>query len=333
MAITLQDGGYKFEVVEGWRQLPRGLALGDEIPGVATDSRDRVYVFNRSEHPVAVFESDGRFLGTWGEKELAGRPHGITITRDDVVWCTDDGNHTVRKFTLEGKLLQTLGRPNQPSDSGYVPGSKHPLASIKRGAPPFNRPTKVAVAPSGDLYITDGYGNARVHRFSATGACIQSWGEPGEGPGAFNLPHTAWVHTDGRVFVCDRENSRIQIFDPEGRHVATWNMQGRPQELAIKENCAFISLLPWFAGGYTMAGKLMTESVQAHLRICDLEGNVLAKFGGTNYGEMDSFVSAHGMCIDSQGNWYVVETGQRGLERLGVHKPDYPSIRKLARVR
>jgi DNA-binding beta-propeller fold protein YncE len=334
MTTILQDGGFTFEVVDGWGRVPEGLKLGDEIPGVATDSRDRVYVFNRSEHPVAVFESDGRFLGTWGENVLSGRPHGITITHDDVVWCTDDGNHTVRKFTLEGKLLQTLGTANQPSASGYVPGSKHPLSSIKRGAAPFNRPTKVAVAPNGDLYITDGYGNARVHRFSSSGDLIQSWGEPGEGPGEFNLPHTAWVHTDGRVFVCDRENSRIQIFSPTGTHLNTWNVEGRPQELAIdRENRVFISLLLWIGGAHTMAGKVMPRSAQAHLRICDLDGNLLAKFGATNYGEMDSFVSAHGMCIDSQGNWYVVETGQRGLERLGVHRPDYPSIRKLARVR
>lgn len=332
--MILEGGGFKFEVIDGWGRIPTGLQLGPDIPGVATDSKDRVYIFNRSEHPVAVFESDGRFLGTWGEKAFSGRPHGITITPDDIVWCTDDLDHTVRKFTLEGKLLQTIGMANQPSDSGYVPNPTHSLESIKRGAEPFNRPTKVALAPNGDLYITDGYGNARVHQFTSAGKLIRSWGEPGEGPGQFNLPHCAWVHTDGRVFVCDRENSRIQIFSPTGAHLKTWNMRGRPQGISIdKDNHVFISLLLWMKGKRNLAGKLMTEDAPAHICICDLEGNVLAKWGATNYGEMDSFVGAHGMCIDSQGSWYVVENGQHGLKRLGIDRPNYRSLRKLARLK
>lgn len=331
--MILKGGGFKFDVVEGWGKLPEGLRFGSNIPGVATDSQDRVYVFNRSEHPVVVFESDGRFLGTWGENVFL-HPHGITITPDDIVWCADDNDHTVRKFTLEGTLLQTLGTSNQPSDSGYVPNPTHSLESIKRGAGPFNRPTKVAEASSGEIYITDGYGNARVHRFTAEGELIQSWGEPGEGPGQFNLPHSVWVHTDGRVFVCDRENSRVQIFSPTGNYLDVWNMAGRPQELAIdKDNHVFISARFWMAGECTLAGKVMTESAPSHICICDLEGNLLAKWGAMNYGEMDSFVSAHGMCIDSQGNWYVVENGQIGLESLGINRPNYPSLRKLARVR
>jgi hypothetical protein len=332
--MILEGGGFKYEVVDGWGRVPEGLRLGPDIPGVATDSQDRVYVFNRSEHPVVVFESDGRFLGTWGENVFSGRPHGITITLDDIVWCTDDLDHTVRKFTLEGKLLQTLGAPNQPSDSGYVLNPTSSLESIKRGAGPFNRPTKVAVAPNGNLYITDGYGNARVHRFTAAGDLIQSWGEPGNGPGQFNLPHAAWVHTDGRVFVCDRENSRVQIFSPVGEFLGVWNLLGRPQGLAIdKNNNVFISVMLWMAGARNLAGKVMTESAPSHICICDLEGNLLAKWGATNYGEMDSFVSAHSMCIDSKGNWYIVENGQNGLKRLGISQPNYPSLRKLARVK
>ena len=332
--MILESGDFKFEVVEGWGQVPEGLHLGPDIPGVATDSQDRVYVFNRSEHPMVVFESDGRFLGTWGENDFLGRPHGITITPDDIVWCTDDLDHTVRKFTLDGKLLQTLGTSSQPSDSGYVLNPMSSLESIKQGAEPFNRPTKIAVAPNGDLYITDGYGNARVHRFTAAGELIQSWGEPGEKPGQFNLPHAVWVHTDGRVFVCDRENSRVQIFSPTGEYLDVWNMTGRPQAIVIdKDNHVFISVLLWIAGTRTLAGKVMTESAPAHICICDLEGNLLARWGGTNYGEMDSFVGAHGECIDSQGNWYVVENGQHGLKRLGISRPNYPSLRKLARIR
>jgi DNA-binding beta-propeller fold protein YncE len=332
--MIFEGGGFKFEVVPGWGKVPNGLAFGPDMPGIATDSRDRVYVFNRSKHPVAVFESDGRFLGTWGEDIPFGIPHGITITPDDIVWCTDTGDHAVRKFTLEGKLLQTLGTPNQPSDSGYIPNPSLSLESIKRGAAPFNKPTKVAGAPNGEIYITDGYGNARVHRFSATGALIQSWGEPGDGPGEFNAPHGVWVHTDGRVFVCDRENSRVQIFNSTGKYLDQWKIAGRPQSITIdKDNHVFLSAMLWIGGARTLAGKVMTESVPSNINILDLEGRVLAKWGATNYGELDSFVSCHNMCIDSQGNWYIVENGQVGLKRLGINRPDYPSLRKLARIK
>jgi hypothetical protein len=177
------------------------------------------------------------------------------------------------------------------------------LTSIKRGAEPFNRPTRVAAAQNGNLYITDSYGNAPVHRFTGAGNLIQSWEKPGEGPGQFNLLHSVWVHTDGRVFVCDRENSRVQIFSPAGEYVGGWNAVGRPQDLSIdKENHVFMSVMLWIEGARTLAEKVMTRSVPSHICVCDLEGNLLAKWEGTNYGEMDSFVGAHGMCLDSQGN-------------------------------
>src|SRR3989304_10425383 len=240
--MIFEGGGFKFEAVEGWGKVPAGLRVGDDIPGGATDSRNRVYILNRSEHPVIVFESDGRFLGTWGEKDFPGRPHGITITPDDVAWCTDDGNHTARKFTLDGKLLQILGKPNQPSDTGYVPNPSLSLESIKRGAGPFNRPTKVAEAPCGELYITDGYGNARVHRFTAAGELIESWGEPGDGPGQFNLPHAVSVSSDGRVYVCDRENFRMQNRAGRVERTNTYVPAAVPLVLeAVKDDNVFIS--------------------------------------------------------------------------------------------
>lgn len=330
--MIIGEDAFRYEYVEGWGQLPEGWRLGADTPGVATDSQDRVYVFNRSEHPVIVFDRDGRFLGSWGEGAFA-RPHGITITRDDTVYCTDDYAHTVHKYTTDGKLLQTLGTHNQPSDTGYDKSVPYPLTTIKRGAGPFNRPTKVAVAENGDLYITDGYGNARVHRFTATGELIQSWGEPGDLPGQFNLPHSVWIHTDGRLFVCDRENSRVQIFSPTGELIGGWGVAGRPQELRIdNENHVYISVLNTVAGGRTMAGKLMTETVPAHVCVRDLEGNLLAHLGGTNPGEMDSFASAHGICLNSQGDMYVVENGKNALSKIGISRPDYPPLRKFVRV-
>src|SRR5260370_20941076 len=160
-------GGLTFELVADWERIPSGWSHGD-VAGVATDSRDRVYVFNRSEHPVIVYDTDGQFLRSWGEGVFT-RPHGITI-HQDVVYCADDTDHTVRAFSPDGKLMWTLGTLNEPSDTGYSPEGRANLASIKRGAGPFNRPTRLAVAPPGEMYGSHGSGNARRHRVSPPGA-------------------------------------------------------------------------------------------------------------------------------------------------------------------
>ena len=165
--MIVGEGSFRYELVEGWSKMPASWDIGD-VPDVAVDSQDRVYVFTRSEHPVVVMDRDGNVLRTFGEG-VFGRPHGVTITPEDLLWATDDFDHTVRLFTLDGQLLKTLGTRNQPSDTGYDSTAQYNLATIKRGAGPFNRPTKVALAPNGDLYISDGYGNARIHRFSEIG--------------------------------------------------------------------------------------------------------------------------------------------------------------------
>ncbi len=133
---------------------------------------------------------------------------------------------------MDGELLHTLGTPDQPSDTGYaLPPGSSALDTIARGAGPFNRPTRLSVSQDGELYVSDGYGNLRVHRFSARGELLQSWGEPGTGPGEFNLPHSVWSHSDGRVFVCDRENNRVQTFGPQGEYLEEWTNLNRPGEI------------------------------------------------------------------------------------------------------
>jgi len=326
------EGKHRYELAEGWEQLPKGWTHGD-VTGVATDSQDRVYVFNRSEHPVIVYDRDGRFLGSWGEGVFR-RAHGITITAGDVVWCTDDKDHTVRKFTADGKLLQTLGTRDRPSDTGYVDSSgPSSLLTIRRGAGPFNRPTKVAAAPNGDLYISDGYGNARVHRFSAAGELLQSWGEPGDGIGQFNLPHAVWVHTDGRVFVCDRENDRIQIFSPTGEYLGAWTNVARPGDLFIdRENQVYVAEMSLQAGERTMAGRLITRTCPSQISVRDLDGNVLSSWGGPDPYAPGSFAAAHGLCVDSHGDVYVGEVAQTALGRAGKYRPDFVSLQKFVRV-
>jgi sugar lactone lactonase YvrE len=331
--MILGQGEYRYELVEDWEQLPAGFTHGD-VAGVSTDSQDRVYVFNRGEHPLLVYDRDGSFVTSWGEG-IFTRPHGITI-HDDAVYLADDGDHTVRKFTLEGELLQTLGTPNHPSDTGYDWGTSTSLKTIARGGPPFHRPTRLSVSQDGDLYVSDGYGNARIHRFSARGDLLQSWGEPGTGPGEFNLPHSVWAHSDGRVFVCDRENERVQIFDAGGKYLDEWTNMNRPGDLFIDaDNNVYIGEMNWFKDHFSLTGFEWPEDRMARMTVRDMDGNILSTFGGEDpKGDpcaAAKFTSPHGIWVDSHGDLYIGEVSQTSYEGT-MYRPGCHSLQKFRRV-
>jgi hypothetical protein len=218
----------QFEACVGWGNLPDGWRFV-EVAGVATDSRDRLFVFNRGDHPVIVFDRDGTFLGSWGEGVFA-RPHGVTIGPDDVVYCTDDLDHTVKKFTPEGRPLMTLGTSGCPSDTG---ATSIDFRTIRQSGLPFHFPTNLALASDGSLYVADGYGNARIHKFDMHGRHLFSWGEPGGGPGEFRVPPGIAVGPGDTVVIADRENSRLQFFGPDGRFLKEWTDIARPCQVAI----------------------------------------------------------------------------------------------------
>ena len=203
MGVKVGSGDFKYEAVDVWPTLPNGARL-IETPGVAVNSQDEIYSFSRNtDHPVMVFDKDGNFQRGFGAGMFSNRTHGILIGPDDTVYCADDGIHTITKFTREGELLMTIGTPGQASE-------------IWKGEP-FNRPTHAAVSKkNGDIFITDGYGNFRVHKYSADGDYIKSWGEPGIEPGQFLRPHNIAVDDDDRVIVADREAHRVQVFDTNG---------------------------------------------------------------------------------------------------------------------
>ncbi len=306
--------GLRYEVVEGWEQLPSGYQHRD-VAGVAVDLEDRVFLICRGDHPILMYDSKGKFLGSWGEGDFTYRTHGITVGPDNSVYCTDDGNHTIRKFTPNGKLLMTLGTMNTPSDTGY---DGKDTRTVSRAAGPFNRPTNIAVGPTGDLYVSDGYGNCRVHQFGTNGELKRSWGTPGQGPGEFFLPHGISVHADGRVFVCDRENDRIQIFSPDGEYLSEWTDTRRPTHLVFDaQGRAYVSELWWqpgqTSGRYGPAGD--TRSGRAS--VYDGEGRVLARWGGPDPVAAGSFAAPHGLAVDSRRDVYVGEVtwtfaGSRG---------------------
>jgi DNA-binding beta-propeller fold protein YncE len=296
-ATIVGGGQYVYEVNEDWAKLPGGWAM--PAAGVTVDSEDRVYCFNRTpDHPVVVFDREGNYLDSWGAGRFAF-PHTIRIDLHDNLWLVDRDHGQMMSFTRSGELLRTIGTKGYRSDTGVLPTEPGSSAykNVRYGGGPFNLPTDIAVAPSGELFVTDGYGNARVHTFAADGTYLFSWGGPGIGPGQFNLPHGLWIDRRGRVLVCDRENDRVQIFDQTGTLLAIW-----PTTLIGP------------AGFYVDADDVVyiPEHNGGLVSVLTLEGERLAQWGDP------SFRSCHGIWGDSRGDLYVVRPGAWGRTRRVV---------------
>jgi DNA-binding beta-propeller fold protein YncE len=328
-SVIVGTDPWRYRALDQWAQLPPGWNFPDVV-AVATDSQGRVYVFNRSEHPVAIFRDDGTFVTSWGEGGFK-RPHGITIAPDDTVWCVDDFDHCVRQFTPAGRLLRTLGIRGQPSDTG---ATSVDYRTIRRAGPPFHYPTNLALAPNGELYIADGYGNARVHRFSPEGKLLQSWGEPGAGPGQFHLPHGIAVDAEGTVYVADRENSRIQLFTPEGQYKTEWTDVARPTEVFIDmAGWVYVSEVGYRAGRWPGTGPAEPGDPGGRVSIFDRQGRLHARWGGGDHPlEAGDFFAPHDIWADRQGNLYVGEVVWSAGGRTGAVAPSCHTLQKFVRL-
>jgi DNA-binding beta-propeller fold protein YncE len=324
-AATLGPAPYAYTAVAGWERLPEGWSFG-EVAAVAADSRGNVSVFNRGEHPVIRFDADGRYQEEWGHG-LFRRPHGLCIGPDDALYYIDDLGHTIRKYSPDGRLLLQLG-DGSPSDTG---ATSVDYRTIVRSGAPFHYPTDVAVAPNGDLYISDGYGNARVHRFSPDGRLLHSWGEPGTGPGEFRIPHGIAVDRDGRVWVADRENSRLQIFDAEGRFVAEWADLARPCAVFVDpQGTVYVAELGFRAGMWPGTEPPSPDATGGRLSIFDPCGRLLARCGGgADPMAPHDFFAPHDIWVDGPGAIYVGEVTLSAGGNRGLVPPGCPCLRKF----
>jgi DNA-binding beta-propeller fold protein YncE len=303
-ATRLGSGRYTYELAAGWGQL-EGAPAGD-VASVSVDAQDNVYVFQRGPRPMLVYSRHGELLDSWGD-DLFTRPHGTFIAPDQTIFCVDDGDHTVRRCTLDGHLLHTYGTP-------------HEAAPFQSGRP-FNRCTHAAMSPSGEIYVSDGYGNARVHKYDGEGRLTGGWGTAGSDPGQFNLPHNICCDADGLVYVADRENHRIQVFDGDGRYRAQWNNLHRPSALCLSpgpEPVAFIGEIgPYLRGNHGW------PNLGPRVSICAMDGTLLARLepipaAGPAPGQ---FLSPHGIAVDSRGDLYVAEVGYTGWPSLFPDEP------------
>jgi hypothetical protein len=269
MSVVLGSGEHRYRVVENWAKLPDGWSFKD-VAAVAVDSKDQVYVFNRGEHPMMVFDRAGNFLRSWGEGVFR-RAHGLHIDAHDILYCTDDGDHTVRRCSTAGKIELTIG----------VPGKPAPFMSGE----PFHRCT-----------------------------------------------HTIATDDDGWVYVADRENHRVQVFDGNGKYEAQWNNLHRPCGLYCcrgKKPTFVIGEL-----GPGMPVNLKAPNLGPRLSIVDAQGKLIARLGGKEGPGLEpgKFIAPHGLALDSKGDIYVGEVSYTNWKTSFPDKPMPTTIRSLQKL-
>ena len=278
MAITVGSGDYRYELVPSWPNMPRFWSFERASDG-AVNSRDEIHIFSRGKHPLTIWDVDGNFISSWGEGEFSTEAHGIYIAPNDNVWLVDRDYHIATEHKPDGTLLRTLGNKLAPSPS-FVGN-------------PFNMPSGLAIAPNGDLFVSDGYGGHRVHRFSPEGELKLSWGKQGTGPGEFALLHNIWVDADSRVFICDRENDRIQIFDREGNYLEEWTDLNKPGDIWVSDGVVHV----------------VEQGEECGVSLWNLQGDLIVRWRG-NDGQSGMLTAPRGLCVDSQGSIYVTEIGE-----------------------
>jgi peptidylamidoglycolate lyase len=297
--VKIGSGYFTYELVEGWGVLPPDVKFGQGC-GVVVDSKDNVYVHSRSKNSVIIFDKKGKYLSNWGA-DFAETAHGIYWSKEgknEFLYLTDHPRGLVVKTTLDGKELLRIGNVTTESDTSIM----HT----------FVQPTDVAVAPTGDIYVCEGYGSQKLHRFTAKGKHLTTMGGPGNGPEQFNTCHGIWIDTrnpkrDFEVYVADRANSRVCVMTPE--------LKIKRQVYGdVRNPCCF----------YQHKEFLYIPDLDHRVTILGKDDKAVAQLGdgrGKKEGDQTGFAAPHGMCVDSRGDLYVIEWVPYARLRKFKHTP------------
>ncbi len=280
----------RFEVDPTWPRRPDHISAGGWVSGMAIDREQNVWIFKKGPDPVQVYTPQGEFVRSWGKNRFID-PHHLRIDHQGHIWVADFGRHVVQEYTPEGQLLMTLGTDGQPGED-----ETH-----------FNRPTDMAIAPGGDVFVTDGYGNRRVVHFDRNGTFVKTWGEYGTGPGQFVLPHAIVMDSNGRLYVADRNSGRIQVFDQQGQVLDQWSNVIMPWGLFVTRRDDF-----WVCGSsphwWYQAGEYQEFKDQVFMRFTS-DGRVRQVWsiplGDPENPQPGDAVGVHCIAEDSEGNLYV----------------------------
>ncbi len=276
-------------VVKDWAKLPEGWNLG-ETSGVSVDKNDNVWVFNRGPHPVIQFDKNGRMLQAWKEVPVTAA-HGIKVDPSGNIWAIDVKGHTLFEFNPAGRIQMVIGN-----------AGKNPGDNASRDA--FHEPTAVSFMPDGGFYVSDGYKNSRVVKFDKDGIYEYQWGKKGTGDGEFDLVHDVALDGKGRVYVADRLNERVQVFDLKGKFLTKWTGMGSPWGLAFsaKENSLY-----------------MCDGKNNRIIRLNLEGQVTGTLSG--FGKVQGRLDfPHHMAVDSEGSLYVAEIKNWRVQKFAIPK-------------
>jgi DNA-binding beta-propeller fold protein YncE len=269
-----------YRVVPDFPQLPPSIVLG-AVSAVAENSKGQIFAFHRGQHPILILDRPGNLIRSFGDG-LFTLAHGLRIDSEDNIWVTDASNHTMIKFSPDGVPLLKLGEKDVPGED----------------ASHFNKPTDIAFATNGDFYVSDGYGNSRVVKFNKDGKFLKAWGKKGAAAGEFNLPHSVQLDREGRVYVADRENNRIQVFDADGKYLR--QLEGfAPYGLFITPD-----QILFVADG--VANKVLKMT---------LDGKILASWGATG-AEPGNFQLPHMLTVAKDGAVYVTEITRKRLQKF-----------------
>jgi DNA-binding beta-propeller fold protein YncE len=294
-----------FHIVDDFFKIPENIWPSEAV-GVALNSKGHIFLLNRGNHPLLEFGPDGSFVGEMGEgSTIFHAAHSVRFDAEDNMWLVDSANNVVVKFTPERRIVQALGRRLEP----WV-FLTHGIERAIPGPASFYHPTDTAVGPDGSTYVADGYGNSRVVKFTREGNLVKYWGDRGARPGQFNTPHSIVIDKNANLYVADRQNNRVQVFDTDGTFKKEWKLDGLTWSLCITPPPSQVIFVGSVGRVYKMG----------------LDGKVLGSFG--KLGRLPGwFDSIHAIACPDEKTVYVANEFSYRFDKVVLEQGAQPSSR------